>query len=326
MKSIIRIVIILAGIMLFSVMQEALAAEPENYLYLSSGELASFTGLLARSADITGVQVVYSWKQLELSEGVYDFSAIERDLHLLTRLHKKLFIQIQDRFFEPDRKGIPGYLLREPQYQGGLVVQTDNPGEGKPVVSGWVAIQWNKALRGRYRQLLSALASRFDGKVAGVNLPETAIDVDEKNAAGFTCDRYFAATMENAQYARKVFRQTAVVQYVNFWPCEWNNDHRYMSRFFEMAAHNKIGLGGPDIVPDKPAHMHNAYPFFHQYKNKLHLVAMAVQEPTLTYTSPRTGKPYTRDEFRSFAKNYLGADIIFWSPRIMWAGRSTPEK
>lgn len=30
--------------------------------------------------------------------------------------------------------------------------------------------------------------------------------------------------------------------------------------------------------------MKNAYPFFNQYKGRLSLVAMAIQEPTLTYT------------------------------------------
>ena len=35
-------------------------------------------------------------------------------------------------------------------------------------------------MRQRYRALLAALAKRFDGEVYGVNLPETAIDLDEK--------------------------------------------------------------------------------------------------------------------------------------------------
>ncbi|OWO81697.1 Mammalian taste receptor protein (TAS2R) [Photorhabdus luminescens] len=86
-----------------------------------------------------------------------------------------------------------------------------------------------------------------------------------------------------------------------------------MSRFFNFAAKNKIGPNGPDIVPYQSAQMKNAYPFFNRYKGKLDLVAMAVQEPTLTYTNPKTKKPLTQEEFTDFAENYLGADIIFWS-------------
>ena len=45
----------------------------------------------------------------------------------------------------------------------------------------------------------------------------------------------------------------------------------------------------------KKPQMKNSYPFFHQYKGRLSLVAMAVQAPTLTYTNPETGKPFTRE-------------------------------
>lgn len=305
------------------VAHSALAKAPQNYLYTSSGELAEHRALLARP-DIHGVQIVYSWKQLEPAEGKYDFSAIEQDLAQTDALHKKLFIQIQDRFFEAQARNIPAYL-QTAKYAGGLVAQTDNPGEGKAPAQGWVAMQWNPEVRARYQALLSALAEKFDGKVAGVNLPETAIDIDMKDPkSGFSCDKYFTATLDNIQFARKAFAQSHVVQYVNFWPCEWNNDKQYMSRLFTVAAQNRIGLGGPDIVPYKNAQMKNAYPFFHQHKGKLDLVAMAVQEPTLSYTNPKTHKKFTRAEFTDFAENYLGANIIFWSTQTPWLNK--PKK
>lgn len=295
------------------------AATPQNYLFIDSQDLEKLRPVLERD-DIQGAQIVYSWKQLETSQGHYDFSAIEKDLAVLNKMNKKLFIQIQDRFFEPQHKNIPLYLQQGPQYLGGLLEQTDNPGEGKPEGSGWVAMQWNPALRERYQQLLAALATSFDGKVAGINLPETAIDIDVKRASnvGFTCDRYFAATLDNMLFARQVFTQSSVVQYVNFWPCEWDNDHHYMSRLFSVAQELGVGLGGPDIVPDKHAQMKNAYPFFNQYKGRLSLVAMAIQQPTLTYTNPKTKQKFTKDEFVQFAENYLGVNIIFWSAESPW--------
>ncbi|CDL83971.1 hypothetical protein [Xenorhabdus szentirmaii] len=296
----------------------SLAVTPQNYLYTSSGELEELGPLLAR-ADINGVQIIYTWKQLEKSQGEYDFSAIKKDLSVLNKMNKKLFIQIQDRFFEPTHRNIPLYLLQEPQYRGGLIAQSDNPGEGKSPAQGWAAAQWNEALRERYQHLLSALATELDGKITGINLPETAIDIDlKKENAGFTCDKYFSATIDNILFARKVFKKSYVVQYVNFWPCEWNNDHNYMSRLFEIAQKNNIGLGGPDIVPYKKGQMKNSYPFFHQYKNKLALVAMAIQEPTLTYTNPQTKKKFTQQEFIKFAEEYLGVNIIFWSTHSPW--------
>lgn len=80
-------------------------------------------------------------------------------------------------------------------------------------------------------------------------------------------------------------------------------------------------LGGPDIIPNKKGHMKNAYPFFHQYKGKLGLVTMAVQEPTLTYTNSQTRRPFTKAEFTDYAENYLGSDIIFWSLSSPWLDR-----
>ncbi len=100
---------------------------------------------------------------------------------------------------------------------------------------------------------------------------------------------------------------------MNFFPCEWDNDHKYMSRLFDFAIKNRVGLGGPDVVPFKNTQMHNSYPFFNKYKGKLVLVAMAVQEPTMTYINPKTKKKFTYQEFANFATNYLGANIIFWN-------------
>lgn len=296
----------------------AWAEAPRNFIYTSTDDLRTLDKLLQRE-DIDGAQVVYDWRSLEKAKDSYDFSRIQRDLDYLDSLHKKLFIQIQDRFFEPSHRNIPDYLLQEPLYQGGLVAQVDNPGENKPPVAGWVTQQWHAPVRARFQQLLQALAQEFDGRVWGVNLPETAIDIDMKrDKTGFSCDAYFSATLENLGFARQAFKRSQVVQYVNFWPCEWENDHRYMSRLFSFAAQRGIGLGGPDIVPDKKSQMKNAYPFFNRYKGQLKLVAMAVQEPTLSYTNPRTHKPFTKEEFVDYAENYLGADIIFWSTISPW--------
>ncbi len=301
---------------------EAMAAPPVHYLYTSSSDLEKLNSILNRE-DIEGVQIVYSWKQLEKSKGIYDFSEIESDLAKLQKKNKKLFIQIQDRFFEPNHKYIPLYLLEEPEYKGGLIAQTDNPGEGKAPAQGWVAMQWNVSLQKRYQNLIQELAKKFDGRVAGINLPETSIDINKKNAEkkGFSCDKYFSSTVKNMIFAKKSFKKSFVVQYVNFWPCEWNNNHKYMSRLFEIAQKEGIGLGGPDIVPYKKAQMANSYPFFNKYKGKLSLVAMAVQEPTLTYINPNTKKPFTKEEFIKFAEEYLGTNIIFWATESPWLSK-----
>lgn len=306
------------AVILLATTLPALAKTPENFIYTSSGELEAASVIIARS-DIGGAQIVYNWRSLEPEKDKYNFSQIEKDLARLKVVNKKLFIQIQDRFFEQNARYVPNYLMNDARYGGGISPQFDNPGEGKPIGAGWVAQQWNPAVRQRYQALLAAIAKRFDGQVYGVNLPETAIDLDKKELPkGFSCDNYFAGEMENLTFARKVFTKSYIVQYINFWPCEWNNDHNYMGRLFAFANANNIGLGGPDIIPNHKAQMKNSYPFFNKYKSTLALVAMAVQEPTLTYKNPNTGKIFSKDEFVQFAENYLGADIIFWSTSSPW--------
>lgn len=295
-------------------------AAPLNFLYTGSGDLQNLQPIIDRP-DIEGAQIVYNWKSLEPREGAYDFSAIERDIATTDAAGKKLFVQLQDRFFAVDARNLPDYLLDDPAYGGGLVAQIDNAGEGQPQGYGWVAMQWNPAVRARYQALLAALAAEFDGRIFGINLPETSIDIDmdaEAKTSAFSCDAYFDAEMENLAAARAAFGQSHVVQYVNFWPCEWNNDQNYMGRIFAYAAANDVGLGGPDIIPNRRGQMKNSYPFFNQYKGQLSLVAMAVQEPTLTYKNEQTGKPFTKDEFTDYARDFLGADYIFWSPASPW--------
>ncbi|WP_246021623.1 hypothetical protein [Alteraurantiacibacter aquimixticola] len=290
---------------------------PRNFLFLGGDDPEDHAALLQRE-DIEGAQVVYNWRGLEPSEGEYDFAAIERDLATLEAFDRELFVQLQDRFFLPQARWLPDYLLEEEIYAGGLARQADTAGEG-PDGSGWVAMQWQPALRARFQALLDALAERFDGRIAGINLPETSTDLDLDNPPpGFSCDSYFAATMENLAHARQAFAASPVVQYVNFWPCEWDNDHDYMGRIFAMAEERQIGLGGPDIVPHRRAQEKNSYPFFNAYRERLPLVAMAVQQPTLTYIDPQTGEPFTRAAITAYAQDHLGVDVIFWTIEAPW--------
>jgi len=297
------------------------AGKPRDFVYLGQDELDQNLHILDRS-DIAGAEVMYVWRSLEPQKGHYDFSMIEHDLALARARGKAMYIEVLDRFFQPDARHVPRYLLDEPQYGGGLSRQT----ETKPAaMAGWVAQQWNPNVRHRFQALLEALAIRFDGRIAGIILTESAVSVDKDAPPdGFTCDRYFDAEVENALVARRAFRRSHVVQYVNFWPCDWANSGGYMSRFFDVAATKHIGVGGPDIVPWQKGQMLNSYAFIRVYKDKVPVVAMAVQEPTLEYRNPETGKPFTRDEFTRFATLYLGVKDIFWSKETPWLREAQP--
>ena len=96
-------------------------------------------------------------------------------------LHKKLWVTIGDRTFSLKWKGMPDYLSDDAEYQGGIVFQYSYPGTKSgtnKTPNGVVAMQWNPAVRARYQKLLRALAARFDGRIYGIDLGETAMDAD----------------------------------------------------------------------------------------------------------------------------------------------------
>lgn len=299
----------------------ARAAEPANFLFLDADDMSDHRDLLARP-DIAGGQIIYPWRQLEPRKDQYDFSKLEQDLAVARSLHKKLWVSISDRTFSLKWKGMPDYLSDDPQYQGGIVFQYSYPGTKSgtnKTPNGVIAMQWNPAVRARYQKLLRALAAHFDGKIYGIDLGETAMDANlSEGEKGFTCDGYFDGEMENIVAARAAFHKTAVVMFANFWPCNWNDSRHYMSRAFAEAAAHGIGMGGPDIYPFNPALMRNSYRFLNDYRGRLKLVAMSVQEPDLDFIDPKTGKPFTKDDFTGFARDYLGANIIFWAYISPW--------
>ena len=108
---------------------------PQLFLFLGGDKPSLHKNELANSC-VAGAQIIYSWKQLEPKKNVYHFSKIEKDLRYLKKIHKGLFIQLQDRSFEPGIFNVPDYLREDEKYHGGVAMQYDLPGEGKPARSG----------------------------------------------------------------------------------------------------------------------------------------------------------------------------------------------
>ena len=287
------------------------ASNPELYLFLGGDSVKDHLKEID-NPQVKGAQIVYSWKRLEPEEDNYDFSAIEEDYQLLKKYNKKLFIQLQDKSFEIKRIPVPKYLQSK-IYDNGVLRQTDFAGEEQPLGAGWVTKQWNPKVNKRFHKLIDQLAKKYDGKIAGINLPETSIDIDEKLLIDKFCQTYVDSIVSNMLYLRKQFKQSKVVQYINFLPCEWNNDHGFMQEIFAIAIKNDIGIGNPDTVPYRKSQMKNSYQFLHKYKVDINTIAIAVQEPDYTYTNPKTSKKFTPAELYDFDKNYLGANIIFWN-------------
>ncbi len=267
---------------------------------------------------LTGAQIRYSWQQLEPGKDKYDFSAIRTDLTFLSARGKKLFVQLQDVTFSEKWIGVPRYLLRESQYNGGANKQYDyqDGDEAHATVAGWAARRWDPAVQERFHKLLSALGKEFDGQIEGINFAESSVSFGESGRLfppGFTFELYRDAIITNMKALKKAFPQSVVMQYANFMPGEWlpENDKGYLRAVYRAALETKVGVGGPDLLPYRPGQLKHAYPLIKAVAGKIP-TGIAVQDGNYEHENPKTKKRITLAELLSFAVNELKVDYVFW--------------
>ena len=281
-------------------------------------EKISSTKSFLETRSFEGAQVAYFWKQLETGKDEYDFSLIREDLELLTRHGKKLWVQLQDVTFAERWNPVPKYLTRDPQYHGGANRQYEykNNDEQHAVGAGWAARRWDPAVQERFHKLLFALAKEFDGRIAGINFAESAVDFGESGRLypeGFTPAIYRDALVTNMKALRRAFSKSIVLQYANFMPGEWRptDDKGYLRAIYKAASESKVGVGGPDLLPYKPGQMGSSYSLIKEVAGEV-TVGIAVQDGNYAHVNPQTGKSVTITELIEFANEYLKADYIFW--------------
>lgn len=275
---------------------------------------ASFTGTPA----FEGAQLKYTWRELEPERDAYDFSAVRKDLAFLTSKGKKLFIQLQDVSFDQSIVNVPRYLQRDAQYSGGADrdYQIEGDDEARAVAAGWVARRWDPAVRERFHKLLFALGKEFDGKIEGINLPETAVSFGDSGRLfpkGFTFESYRDAVHTNMEVLKRAFPKSVAMQYANFMPGEWlpGKDKSYLRGVYGRAKELRVSVGGPDLLPYRPGQMKHSYPLIKEYDG-IAPTGVAVQWGNYEQQNPRTGKRVTIPELVEFATDYLKVDYIFW--------------
>lgn len=284
------------------------AREIRHYVYFELERDRVTEPSFLNTPQFAGAQLKYTWDELEPRKDSYDFEKIERALAFLTKHNKLLFIQIQDLSFDVAKKHVPKYLMTEPEYGGGIDLHY--AGEGaKAVPEGWIARRWDKAVRDRFQKLLSELGKRFDGRIAGINLPETAFaygDRDDLMPKGFSPAGYRDAVVETMKALKTAFPKSTAMQYANFMPGEWlpYEDRGYLRDVYEAAVRLGVAMGSPDLLPYKKGQMHHAYRFLPQVAGKVP-TAIAAQEDNYKHGYPVS-------EMHAFARDLLKVDLIFW--------------
>jgi hypothetical protein len=287
------------------------ASSIRHFVYLARDRQRLRDHAFLRYPAFSGAQIMYAWKELETSKDRYDFSIVEADLDYLASKGRTLFIQLQDATFNPKFNAVPDYLLSH-EYDGGAVLQRGDAGD-----DGWTAKRWNKPVRQRFAALLQALGQRFDGRIAGINLQETAIGVTNKLDPTFTPEAYVAGIQENLLALQRAFPRSTKLQYANFMPGEWLpwEDKGYLRAIYSFAEKAGVGLGAPDLMVRKKGQLNHALALMHEHEYSVPL-GIAVQDGNyigLTNSDKVvSGRQNLVPLLHGFAADFLRVDYMFW--------------
>jgi len=312
-----RCIAIVTSLMLLFATAAHAQSHLKHFIFFSQEREGIHDSNFYQNPGIAGAQITYPWKRLEPQKDKYDFSAIDEDLAFLQSKGKTLFIQIQDVTFDSSFFAVPPYILKDSAYHGGANSQYEfiNDNEELATKAGWVARRWDTAVAARFHQLLAALGKQFDGKIEGINLPESAVDFGSTGRwypPGFTPATYGDAIKANMLQLKQSFPHSIAIQYANFMPGDTLPDDKpHLKSLYEYAEQIHVGVGGPDIKVYAKWQMVNSYILIHNAYGKT-ITGVAVQEGNYSVINPQTKRQVSVPDILDFAQNYLRLNYIFW--------------
>lgn len=257
---------------------------------------------------VVGFVQRYTWRQLEPSPGVYDFSAIEADLTTVSSFGTQLIAQIEDKSFEP-RLPTPDYLQSRtlPNIPGGYSV-----------------VRWDPYVVTRYKALIAALGEHFDAhpRFEGIATTESAhgLDAEAMAATGYSAERYRDVLIDELVSASASLPRSRVFWFMNFL---WGGNH-YLGDIARVVAAHGVSMGGPDVLPDSVALNRHPYPFYHGAMGLMPLFGQV--EPSCyhhPHADPEAATLYwTPQELFEYARDDLHVSYLFW---VRWRWRPDPE-
>jgi hypothetical protein len=257
------------------------------------------TAMMAESKKpgVKGFMKRYMWKELEPTQGNYDFSEIQADLAWCAANGMQLVVMVEDKSFKGPSPA-PAYLAK---------YAAPNVG------GGYTMIRWNPTVVWRFKALLKALG-RFDSNKAfeGVATQESApsLPTATLTAWGYTPEKYRDAYINVLSAAGTAMPTSRVFWYMNFIP----GNQTYIASIAQAVASKGVVMGGPDVAPDNYALQKRTYPYYDLLKGTL---PMFGQVEGLCYehlhaTSGYSTKYWTMLELYKFARDHMHANYMFW--------------
>jgi hypothetical protein len=275
---------------------------PGNYLlvYDTTTDSGMLNIISTLDPAFRGVQRNYSWKNIEPTEGQYNFTSIQNDLATASAYGKRLVIAIQtETFNQPGVTIAPTYLLNS-KYGGGIYTTR----------SGTNAAYFNTAVQDRLVALYQALGKSFDtsSNLEAITLPETA--PSEPNSTWITTylNNYTAGMTRIALAAKTAFPHTVVIQYINY-------PTSIIPTMVSTLKSSGVGVGGPDVLVADTGLINGSYPYIKGLANQVPVGIAAQYE---NYSALMHGGAYSppgANNLYMFARDQLQANYIFWLRR-----------
>jgi hypothetical protein len=252
----------------------------------------------ANRPGMRGIVKKYYWRQLEPTPGNYNFSKIQSDLYWAQSYGMQLIVIIGDKTFKAERPN-PAYLdAQTPRNRAG----------------GYTMARWNPTVVTRYKALVAAMGKRFDShpNFEGIGHQESALSLDSTALQnhGYTPERYRDALISSFGYALNVMPRSRVFWYQNFLV----RNQSYIGSVAAALGPKGLVMAGPDTLPDHKPLRTMSYPFFEQFRGKMH---MGIQVEAICYKAPHTTAGYstkywTPNELFRFARDKLHVDYMLW--------------
>ncbi len=251
-----------------------------------------------------GIVKRYPWRDLEPTEGQYDFSQIESDLMLVASQGMQLIVLIVDKTFQFDA----AHPIPTPDYlSGDQHIRPNKPG-------GFTAVRWSPLMLARMNALIVALGNRFDANpnFEGIATQESApgMETADRIDTGYTPEKYRDALISCLTSATQSMPHSRVFWSMNFLP----DGQSYLSDIASAVQSLGVVMGGPDVLPDSDPLIRLTYPLYTEFNGKMPLFTQVEQS---VYRHEHEGdsfptKYWTMPEIFEFSRDDLHVNYIFW--------------
>jgi hypothetical protein len=247
---------------------------------------------------MVGIAKRYYWRNLEPSQGVYDFSLIKSDLAWATARGMRFVVVLDYKTFKNEKAG-PAYL---------------DSYELHNKAGGYTLELWSPVVVARYNALVKALGAQIDGNsnFEGIANQESALSLDSATlkSNGYTPEKYRDALINMLSAATVSLPTSRVFWYMNFLV----GNQSYIGTIAAAVAPLGVVMGGPDDWPDNQSLETAAYPYYTQFEGKMPLF---IQVEDINYAQPHKTSGYstqdwTMQELYGFALTKLHVNYMFW--------------